>query len=252
MTTFNISVDISLGDLQAEILAETQPLISQALEMTMEHGYNLWMSLVKTGKLPPFERDVYLASIKREMTSPLSAHIWTDWDRAEQIDAGIPARDMKTMLQTSARTRISKKTGQKYLIIPFRHGAAGANTLSKAMPPAVYQQAKRLSMSSIVGKTTRIGGTGKVVPQAKYQWGSRLQHGLDSNSKHKSDHYAGMVRMNTSAGGAKSSSYLTFRVMSESSSGWIYPAREAKHWGRHLQEVLTPLLEKSIAESLRE
>lgn len=249
MTTFNISVDIALGDLQAEILSQVQPVISQALEMTMEHGYNLWLSLVKTGKLPPFERDVYLASIKREMTSPLSAHIWTDWDRAEQIEAGIPARDMKTMLQTSAKTRVSKK-GQKYLIIPFRHGAAGANTLSKAMPPAVYQQAKRLSTSSIVGKTTRIGGTGKVVPQAKYQWGGRLPKGLDTF--HNKDHYAGMVRMNTSAGGAKSSSYLTFRVMSESSKGWIYPARAAKHWGQHLQDVLTPLLEKSIAEALRE
>ena len=251
MATFNISVDIALGNFQEEVLAEIRPVVSDAVEKTMEHGYKLWLDMVKTGGLPPFERDAYMKSIQREMTGPLTAHIWTDWKRADEIDAGIPARDMKTMLQTSARTRVSK-TGSKYLIIPFRHGAAGANTLSKAMPPAVYKQAKMLSMSVVTGKTTRMGGLGKLVPQSKHKWGGKLPSGLDTDSRHKTDHYAGMVRFNTSAGKGRSSSYMTFRVMSEKSRGWIYPAREAKHWGQHLKDVLTPLLEKSVAEALRE
>lgn len=42
---------------------------------------------------------------------------------------------------------------------------------------------------------------------------------------HATDIYAGMRKMDTSAGKAKSSAYMTFRVMVEGSSKWIVPAK---------------------------
>jgi hypothetical protein len=65
------------------------------------------------------------------------------------------------------------------------------------------------------------------VPQLHYKWGARLPAGMAPKKKsfHTTDIYAGMVRFKTSAGGAKSSAYLTFRVMMEGSPKWIMPAR---------------------------
>ena len=44
-------------------------------------------------------------------------------------------------------------------------------------------------------------------------------------TRHAADPYAGMVRFDTSSGKQKRSSYMTFRVMTEHSHGWVIPAR---------------------------
>jgi hypothetical protein len=71
----------------------------------------------------------------------------------------------------------------------------------------------------------RRSASGHLVAQRTYLWGGKLPEGLAPKLQSKSDHYAGMVRMDTSSGKQKSSAYLTFRVMSEYSSGWIMPAK---------------------------
>src|SRR5690606_5878487 len=125
------------------------------------------------------------------------------------------------MLNTSLKVRTTTK-GSRFLIIPFQHNTPGANAIGRAMPDDVYALAKTLTASTVTGQTRRLSGTGAfdiasrkrlTVNQNIYKWGSSLQ----GYALHK--HYQGMKRFDTSAGGPKRSSYLTFRVMSEKSNG---------------------------------
>lgn len=155
-----------------------------------------------------------------------------------------------------ARVSTSKKNaGKRYLIIPFRH------TLS-SMPAAVRGGAKLLTKSQVTGMGVRQSGTGAwdiktraplLVPQRKYKWGDRLPSGLalKKADHHKTDIYAGMVRMNTSAGKGKSSAYLTFRTMMEGSAGWITkPVPGVFHIPR-LAKDIEPLACQLLQSALR-
>ena len=63
-----------------------------------------------------------------------------------------------------------------------------------------------------------------------------------------------MVRFNTSTGGAKSSAYLTFRVMVEGSTGWVTKPKAglflAKKTAEAMQPLATSAFEKAIALQL--
>ncbi len=197
----------------------------------------------------PDERSEYMSSIGFEMVGPASAVVSTSFKNAHQIEEGRPAYDMKAILQTSVRTKISKD-GKKYLTIPFRHGNPRATVLPP-MTKDIYKPAKRLSVSTVTGQTNRINGltseglrsrwlavansrngrgagpgnSNFIVKQNTYEWGGRLPAGLSPKLQphHVTDPTAGMVKMREGKSN-KASGYLTMRTMSESSSGWIQKA----------------------------
>jgi hypothetical protein len=67
---------------------------------------------------------------------------------------------------------------------------------------------------------------------------------------HHSDIHAGMVRFDTSSGKQKSSSYLTFRVMGEWSSGWVVGPREGLRLAQGVAEGLQPVLEQAVGKAV--
>jgi hypothetical protein len=144
------------------------------------------------------------------------------------------------------------------LIIPFRHNTSGHNALAPDMPKHVYARAKVLSPSYVLPPGTkkpalRRSGSGHLVPQRSYEWGERLPAGmLGPNPKGKTDRYAGMVRMNTSAGKAKSSEFLTFRTMSENSPGWVIPPRPGLWIAREVTQKMRPVIEEMIRKAVAE
>lgn len=252
---YKVSVDIDLGAIQQEVMSKVFPVVTQAVAMVAEEGANQWRSAVKNAKIAPYEKSAYVDSINWKMTGGFSAEISSDYSRANDLERGTPSWDMKKVLQTSQRTRVAKSgkhAGQKYLIIPFRHNIPGNTAHAPAMPANVYKAAKQLSTSNIVGKTSRMSGTGHTVPQSVYSWGSRLPPGMMPKAKphHATDLYSGMYRFNSSAGNGKSSIYLTMRVMGEWSTGWIYPAKPGLFIARDIAEKLQPLLEKSVSKAV--
>jgi hypothetical protein len=197
------------------------------------------------------ERDAYKAAIHAVQVGPYEWEIVNDYKYVEDIETGRPARDLKVMLRTSLKVRVNKK-GQRYLIIPFRHNTPGYSAHARAMPAGIYAEARQLIPTRIVGHGTRRSGTGAYdidsrkpirVRTRKYAWGGRLPAGLAPKlqTRHKTDPYAGMVRMTNAAGG---SSFLTFRVMGEWSSGWIIPARP----GLHIAQTVADSLQRTAAQ----
>lgn len=257
MVSPRISVMVpSNAAISVAIYQRVLPSLSQAVSAVAQQLVIDWTEGVQRAKLWSVEKDAYASSIKWEMTGPFSAVVVSSYRYAQEIETGRPARDLKRMLDTSFKVRVNAK-GKRYLIIPFRHSTPGRAAMGPSMPMHVYQQARRLAPSSVVGKTTRISGTGAfdiatkkpmTVPQNVYQWGAKLAPGsMGPNPKGKTDRFAGMYRFKVATGG---NAYMTFRVMSEESKGWVIPPRPGLYIVRQAVERIQPLAEKVFKEAV--
>ena len=252
---FSISVDLSqllkLGPMIRDQVFEN---LNTAVEDVAQAGVERWQRAVLSAKLWDGERRAYAATITYRMTGPYAAEITSDYKYVEDIETGRPARDLKLMIQTSNKTRTSKR-GIRYLVIPFRHNSPGNSAWAPAMPSDIYKDAKALKPSSIVGHGTRVSGNlaeayaGGRVRTRKYVWGGRLPAGLAPKLQtyHKTDPYDSMVKMKESTGGSQ---YMTFRVMSERSTGWIVPAQPGQYIAQAVADSLRQTAESAFAEAV--
>lgn len=267
-TDYKIVVDLTniLEATNQVINQQVLPLLNQAVRAVAEQTRANWTESVQRAKLWSGEKDAYAASIEMKMTGDFSAIIWSDYKYAEEIETGRPARDLKKYLDTSAKVRRTKD-GRRFLVIPFRQNATG-DALAQSMPPSVYEAARELTQSIVMGQRMRPSGemtalhskfgmktlkrqdpflsdigakSVYLVAARTYQWGGRLPASFGPR-------YAGMVRMQESSGGSQ---YLTFRVMREGSSGWIVPPKPGLFIARQVVEQMQPLAEKVFAEAIR-
>lgn len=250
-----------LPAVRAAIFQQVYPLLTEAVGAVAQQTAINWIEAVHEARLWVGEKDAYAASIQVKMTGAFSALVWSDYKQAEQIENGRPARDLKRMLDTSLKVRTNKRGG-RYLIIPFRHSTPGQEATGPTMPEHVYDQAGKLKPSSVVGMGTRLSGTGAMdiktrqhltVPQRIYQWGGRLAPGsMGPNPKGKKDRFAGMVRFDAARpGGQQYSTYLTFRVMTEGSKGWIIPPKPGLHIARGVVNAMQPVAEEIFREAVK-
>ena len=258
MASYNITLDFSsiLG-IADQIEQGSLQKIHNSLEEAAESIKWQWQDAVmKAPGIWQPERQAYVASIDSRQVTYLSIIVESKLALASQIEHGRPAKDLKRMLDSSTKVRESKKG--RYLIIPLRHNTPGNTAHARAMPKAVYAQAKKLGQSLIVGHGKRESGTGAysvktqqkyMVRSREYSWGGRLSAGLAPKMKphHTTDIYAGMVRMNTASalGKAKSSAYMTFRIMGAWQTGkWLVPAKP----GLFIARTVSQNVEKTMKE----
>lgn len=258
MNQFSIKVDLADVAAQARgiIDASILPRLNQAVGAVAQQAMIDWKEAVARAKLWSGEKVPYGESITWKMTGAFSAEVSTDYKYAQEIETGRPARDLKKMLDTSMKVRATKN-GKRYLIIPFRHQVPGADAIGQSMPQDVYDLARQLAPSRVIGTGRRLSGTGAMdlktrkpvtVAARKYAWGGSLPAG--ATPKMQSRH-ANMYRFDTSTGGAKSSAYLTFRVMMEGSSGWVIPPRPGLNLAQGVTTRLQPLAEKAFSEAVK-
>lgn len=272
MSSFKISVELSdLAAIRQVIDQTVFPLVNQAVGAIAQQTAANWRQGIYRAKLWSGEKDAYAATISYRMTSDMSAVVESDYRHASEIENGRPPRDLKKMLDTSLKVRRTK-SGTRFLIIPMRHNVS-------SMPSAVYAQAMGLAPSSIIGQGRRRAGeivtsaigVGMFPVSAKeqranpfatstqtrktatvnrniYSWGDKLVSGSLSG---KGDRFSGMYRFNTSTPGAPRSTYLTFRVMSENSKGWIVPAQPGQQIVKKVVDEMQPVAEKVIQEAFK-
>ena len=63
--------------------------------------------------------------------------------------------------------------------------------------------------------------------------------------------YAGMRRFDVGSGEEKRSSYMTFRVMMEGSSGWIVPAKPGLFLTKQVADRLNPIASEVFSEAVK-
>ena len=258
MSDLSFKIDIPTPDeIAAKIDAFVLPRVAQAVSNIANKVQFDWKQAINNAKLWDQEKKAYMASITINMVTPMHAIVSSDYKYAEEIETGRPAKDLKKALLTSNKVRFvknGKNAGQRYLISPFRHNTEGNTALAPAMPSNVNKMAKMLSQSEVKKKhLVHNGGTGsnaKMIMRSKYKWGESLPAGLAPKKAehHKTDIYAGMVRMKTATGG---SSYLTFRVMGEWSSGWIVPPQPGQYIAKQVAENIQPVVNLVIQEAFK-
>lgn len=262
MAEYKISVNLSgvLDSARAAVNGQVFPLLKQAVRAVAQQTQVNWMESVTRAKLWSGEKDAYVASIDMRMTGDFSALVWSDYRYAEEIENGRPAKDLKRMLDTSLKVRVSKQ-GKRYLIIPFRHNASDLestpiNTMTSTV--SAYDLAKKLTPSRITGKGKRLSGTGAfgikskrplMVNKNKYSWGESL----DRQNEEIPKNLKGLYRFDSKTPGSSKqySQYLTFRVMSESSSGWIVPPKPGLFLAKKVAEDMQPLAETAFQEAMK-
>ena len=276
-TTFAVGVEIGhLIPPGASINEQTFPYLSLTVHRLAEQGQQIWRGYAGGQPLPNGQviharSGRYMRSIITRNLGAFSSEIVSDLSYAQDIENGVPARDLKRMLNTSMKVRLSKK-GKRYLIIPFRHGVPSQSGNGKTatglnpMPDSVHQLWKGLKSSRIKSTGLRVSGTGAfdirtkkpfTVRSRQYQWGSRLTEKqlLDVGVSGRAlKHMKGMVHMQSRLGAGKKGhgQYLTFRVMSEDSPGWLVKAKEGAYPAKTTSKRLQPLANKALGEAMKQ
>lgn len=279
MAYFDIRVDLSeLMNLAPALNREIFPRLHEAIGAIAAAGHRDWTAAVMSAPIWSKERSEYAQSITWDYTGDFSAEIRATYRHAPAIETGRAERDLKKMLNTSLKVRRTED-GRRFLIIPFRHNTPGNEGTGKAMPFGVYQQARDMAKSLITGQGQRPAGqvmhlspktgmhasakqtpfssdphtrSASMVPARDYQWGGALKRGdLAAHGKEVQKKYAGMRRFEAGSGEEKRSSYVTFRVMMEGSSGWIVPAKPGLFLAKQVADRLQPIAGEVFGEAVK-
>ena len=259
-SSFGISVDLpSAGNLP--FTRDGLPHLARAVEEVTAAALALWQGYASgapmpNGKVVQNGTGEYLRSILTRELGDFAGEVFTDAPIADSIENGVPERDLKRLLASSLKVRLSRD-GHRFLVIPFRHNTPGS-AMGKAMPEAVHSwwQHPDRKRSAVVGMYLRPSGTGAfdintrqplTVPARRYVWGSRLEKsdlaklGVTGPAAR---HMAGMVnfRRPGTQGGAAQSRYISFRTMSERSKpgSWIAKARPGMHPAQTVSDQIRP------------
>jgi hypothetical protein len=265
-------ISIALGHMIPEgaaLSAATFPTLAYAVRRITEQAHQQWTEYASGAPLPNGQvinsrTGEYTRSIQVRDTGDFSGEVYSDLAYAQSIEEGAPARDLKQILSSSAKVRLTHD-GRRYLIIPFRWNHPNS-VMGNSMPEAVQTWWQGKTPSSISGTYRRVSGTGAVdiktrqaltVPGWRYKWGSRLTdadlEGLGVQGS-AAKRMSGMVNFRNpgSSGGGSHSKYITFRTMVEGSKGWVTKAVDGKWPARTVAETLQPIAEEAFKLAMQE
>jgi hypothetical protein len=273
MPVFSIAVDLSsLMPANSALNRDAFPSLALAVQMVIDKAEETWKGFASGAPLPNgksigIRSGQYLRSINQRKSGDFSGEVYSELAYADTIERGSPARDMKEVLNSSLKVRVSQKSGKRYLIIPFRHNTGDAMSGGARMPDAVqaWWQSKVASfvksqherpVHSDINETilpwrivsdVRTRGI-LMTPARRYTWGTRLGsadlQALGASAE-QTKRMAGMVnfRRPGQTGGAAHSQFITFRTMSEGSPGWRQKARDGLYPARTTADIYRPVAE---------
>jgi len=281
----NIRVDSQMRDMIAALRIMGRGILPHtfaAIGESMGEIQTTWINTARTTFNKPTGR--YIHGIEAGVMYPYEGNpmigmvVNTFHPVARYLEDGYGPFDMKKALDTSKQVRMSKpdKHGNrhKYLIIPFRHGTPDSSGQERAtlgtMPPDIYELARNLAQSQRLSSYKEPSPNQGEAVRHTYAWGDRITQmeiiektGADWGSRSKmvadpryyqdqtytwkSSPYAGMVRMQ-SGPEPNRSTYMTFRVMSETSDphSWWHPGIPAYRVAQRARDKAMPNIVRRV------
>ena len=265
-----------------QILSTTMLTIEKLSTMYQE----AWIRAASGGHLPglPFviNSKQYHRTIERRQISPTAWEIYTTYTTksglsvTELLERGHGLIDLKEGLLKGPKSRIGKNG--RYNIVAFRHGIPGTDPYrNNPMPISVYKsftaQIREADQKKAAGSAP-VGGKSSIVSDTPtrgrtYEWGERFDRksktGIQNKTitkggrtvgtyTHKTGRYAGMVAMQASTQRARSSSYLTFRVVSAASDpmSWIVPEQDPWPVRQAVTDYMRPFAEDMLKRAMEQ
>ena len=213
-------------------MAESRfPHLLQAMHDAARLVHEHWQAVAARTLRTPGERDAYVSGLQSpesvavvEDGSTLRATITNVSSVARRIETGHPAYHLPSRINWA---EVRSKSGKSFLIIPFRHYSAQRGSRAQASSPAarraamprpIYNVASRLQRGQYLtagetrGRAVHAPGLTPYVPA----YPRNVRPGYQQASI-----YEGMQRR----GRGTATRYLTFRTMTERSSGWWVPSK---------------------------
>ena len=156
------------------------------------------------------------------------------------VEKGIPRFDMKKGLLSGKN---AAKHGGKFAIVPFQRGTPSAQHLS-AMPIRIYEQVKKIDKRDIARRYRTIGIGANLNASTKKRIHSK---GFGLKRASKKSIYEGMLKV----GSVGHTSYMTFRIVSKKSIGWIYPGSIPIKIFDTVEKKVEPYVKKFMEEGLK-
>lgn len=246
---FSINFDLNyLLDVIDRLSGEGRNTLYERVNQAVEDGSDLLMAnwTEEATISLPGSSGGYVNAISKDPQGWAHIAVINNHPAAVYLELGVDAFDMKKMLQTSSKVKISKD-GKKYMHIPFEHKRddlikAGVDPQEiSEMQPSTRDPRKwgdRLTDFGDVGKRKKYftPTRGKMEKQTvSYEWKTSM---FENTYKFK----------DTKTG--QTESFKSFRTISENSDpmSWIHPGIRAMNIAGNAVEKTKPIFFQSVSE----
>jgi len=260
----DVKIDQFIPDAIGELFS--QDMLEEVLDDLSEGAYAKWRGEAR--KSLGSSKEDYIRGIQpRESQQGQRVIVLVGW-LPNAIENGKDPFDLRTtVLGAGSRTRKESADGHFYASVPFRHKTPGATSMAGApmgssygprggayagtIPDHMGSAGARGLGNAIYKKAKKLEATTRWRSRGGHHWGGKLEAGLapilrpprpehrDPRMRrgHKTDIYAGMVRVREKYQKATQTQYMTFRTISTRvPDGWIHPGINARNLAAKVEE----------------
>ncbi len=262
---FDIEVDIEPFRAVFDVLSDLEKGNESALRTFMEDMGGLiiseWANQAQVLRNPAgYIRELDESPQYPDEGNPLHIRVENHHKAAYYLEVGIDAFDLKKMLQTGHKIKVSK-TGKRYIQIPFQHSKESIKQYGLSTEAEQLFATRRRNPTPQNPRTTEWGGRLKA---NNVGWRSKtfavtgnLAKSMGQQTRKiqytwKTSPFEGMVREEDKF--KQTSGYFTFRTISDRSdkNSWIHPGIEGKHIAENTVQVVKPIILASFADTIQQ
>ena len=227
----------SLKNLAPQLEAELQ----SAVQNLAQAAYSAMVSKIQGMSMDPKNRQAYLKSLKFQDLGDATWLIYLDGDWPQKLEEGYGSYSIKdVLLKSSKNVEVGPRAGQpwvrrnkkggKFAAVPFEHkpfsGEKGAGNLADEIKRirVMNRQGKAQSIAKIFKDLEGKPIAGKVATAGTHPTNPNLSN--LTKYQHVSD------------SGRVSSIYMTYRMVSEDSTGFVHPGHRGYQLFKEAQEYV--------------
>tara|TARA_R110000868_G_C10973188_1_gene771465 strand:+ start:16469 stop:17239 length:771 start_codon:yes stop_codon:yes gene_type:complete len=250
----DLSVSLTAKKLGKSIEDASEVVIQQvndAVQQLANAAYASMVAQVQGTKMDPKNRMDYLKGLQFDSIGNNSYVIHLEGEWANKLEDGFAGYDMKEQLLSSEKSvsagpragqpwvRKNAK-GEKYAAVPFEHKPYAASSGDMAADILTLMAKNRQGKDQKLSKTFTDDFGKPISGKVASVSGKALPEGMDPN-------LGGITKyQHVSEAGKVSSIYMTFRIVSEKSSGWFHPGWEGHKFFDQAEKDIEAQLENIV------
>jgi hypothetical protein len=237
MTIYAVEEGNQIGKLLRLLGSSSFPGLTNAIKISANMIQKEWIDTIQKSTAKKGWKSEYIRAIHINFENELNAEVYADENNkyVNFIEDGIKRFDMKPGLINGPKSRQGKNG--RYNIVFFRKGVPGTQHI-QSMAQTTYTKVKKMSKDDVIRRYKTVGIGEKIQLKTKT---------VKKRVKTKTSKGPGGLQKIGSRG---HSQYGTFRVVSQQSSGWIYPGVPAIKIFSLVSRKVKPTVKKIMQDGL--